>query len=219
MSHLITNEKARQIETNIVHALNQKAKNILSPVSLRSPRAVGDAVQEFLTQHLSSCIPAGIVHTYETGFQRRSMEDMAFDDKNGYYYAIDAKTHNINTNFNMPNLISVRRLANFYMNDKNFFNILIVEYEVKNSQIHYTKCHFRPIEQFSWDCLTFGALGWGQIQIANSNHLIFDTQKTRKQWMIKMCELIDVFYYVELGKITERKNWFCTIKDFWVKHK
>ena len=120
MSHLITNEKARQIETNIVHALNQKAKNILSPVSLRSPRAVGDAVQEFLTQHLSSCIPAGIVHTYETGFQRRSMEDMAFDDKNGYYYAIDAKTHNINTNFNMPNLISVRRLANFYMNDKNF---------------------------------------------------------------------------------------------------
>ena len=39
------------------------------------------------------------------------MEDLAFKDLNGKYYAMDVKTHNLDTNFNMPNLISVKRLA------------------------------------------------------------------------------------------------------------
>ena len=41
------------------------------------------------------------------------MEDFAFTDADNNYYAIDCKTHDIDTHFNMPNLISVRRLANF----------------------------------------------------------------------------------------------------------
>lgn len=215
---LITNSEYQEIERNIIKMLNHQGQKIVSPISLQSPRAIGDAVQDFLSQYLCSCIPAGIIQHYETGFQRRSMEDMAFYDRNDYYYAVDAKTHNKNTAFNMPNLISVKRLANFYMNDKNFFNILIIEYTIEKNKIRYSNCHFNPIEQFSWDCLTLGALGWGQIQIANSNHLIFNPALSRKEWMMKMCEMLEIFYQEELGKIGERITWFHSIKNFWKQH-
>ena len=34
-----------------------------------------------------------------------------------------------------------------------------------------------------WSCLTVGALGWGQIQIKNSNNIVISEQYTKKQWM------------------------------------
>ena len=80
----------------------------------------------------------------------------------------------------MPNLISVRRLARFYENDTNTYLLLIVEYELTPAGLHYTGCHFYPIEHIRWECLTLGALGWGQIQIANANHILFDTTQTRQ---------------------------------------
>ncbi len=218
MPSLITSEISKKIEDNILTLLNKQAQELVSPFSLSSPRAIGDAVQEFLSDSLPQCVPSNIVQSFEKGFQRRSMEDMAFYDTNDYYYAIDSKTHNSNTMFNMPNLISVRRLANFYRNDTNFFNILIVEYEVSNKKISYSNCHFRPIEHYSWDCLTLGALGWGQIQIANSNNLIFDDKVSRKEWMLNMCNMMELFYQEEMGKLSKRITWFQGIKDFWENH-
>jgi hypothetical protein len=205
--------------TNVLKLLNEKGQNIVNARSLHSPRAIGDAVQEFLSEQngLQKCIPQKYLCSFENDFERRSMEDMAFFDTNKRYYAVDCKTHNLKTVFNMPNLISVRRLANFYKNDTNVFCILIVEYEVQNNHIQYTQCHFKPIEAFSWDCLTIGALGWGQIQIANANVLKFNNDIDRKTWMLQLCNLLDVFYDEEVSKIGERKKWFKDIKDFWAK--
>ena len=216
MDTLITLKIASEIEGNILQLLNANAANIVSNVSLDSPRAVGDAVQEFLAEHLMQCIPSEVLESFEKDFQRRSMEDMAFYDKNKNYYAVDVKTHNKGTLFNMPNLISVKRLATFYKNDTNFLYILFVEYKIENSGIHYLNCHFRPIEGFDWSCLTMGALGWGQIQIANSNNLQFCTP-VRKNWMLRLCDVIDQFYETEMGKIRERKTWFESIRNFWKK--
>ncbi|MBQ6966020.1 MAG: hypothetical protein IJP82_10120 [Bacteroidaceae bacterium] len=203
----------------VLKLLNEKGQHLVSERSLHSPRAVGDAVQEFLGEQngLQQCIPQNMLQSFESEFERRSMEDMAFYDINQQYYTVDCKTHNLNTVFNMPNLISVRRLANFYKNDTNVFCILIVEYEVKRKSIHYTNCHFKPIEAFSWDCLTIGALGWGQIQIANANVLKFEANPNRKAWMLQLCDLLDTFYDEEINKIGERKLWFKDIKEYWTQ--
>lgn len=203
----------------VLKLLNDKGQQIVNKRSLNSPRAVGDAVQLFLSEKggLKRCIPKEFLKSFETDFERRSMEDMAFFDKNNQYYAVDCKTHNLSTSFNMPNLISVRRLANFYKNDENTFCILIVAYDVEDGKINYKECFFKPIEAFSWDCLTIGALGWGQIQIANANKLIFNEVINRKEWMLQLCNNIEMFYDEEISKIDERKNWFNDIKDYWRK--
>ncbi len=198
--------------------LRENAANIVTGSSLSSPRAVGDAVQDYLgNQGLSTVLSAyGIDVASEFG--RRAMEDMAFKDQNGNYYAVDVKTHNVDTDFNMPNLISVKRLATFYKNDdKNNFCILIVSYKVIDGNITYQNCHLKRIENFNWSCLTLGALGWGQIQITNANNLLFleNDPTIRKSWMLKLCDKLFTFYDEEISKIGERKTWFSSIKSYW----
>ncbi len=204
------------ISKTILQELNLNATNIVSDLSLNSPRAVGDAVQEYLAEKGLPKILKEYGINVNDEFGRRAMEDMAFKDSNNNYYAVDVKTHNIETAFNMPNLISVKRLATFYRNDsKNNFCILLVSYTIKNTQIQYESCIFKRIESFDWDCLTLGALGWGQIQIANANNLKFTPTTDRKQWMSALCNNISLFFDSEINKIGERKLWFNSMKKYW----
>ena len=205
-----------RLSNKILEILNRDGENIVSSNSMSSPRSIGDAVQEFLAEGgLEEALSEVGISSVRSGATRRSMEDVSFEDNDGLYYAVDVKTHNLETQFNMPNLISVRRIANFYKDDNNTFCILIVAYRVIDNRLIYEDCYFKPIEAFSWNCLTLGALGWGQIQIANANTLIFNESIDRKQWMLDMCDKLEIFYNEEIGKIGERKNWFSNIKIEW----
>jgi hypothetical protein len=204
---------AEELLKNLIY----NASSIVSTTSLSSPRAVGDAVQDYLAEIGLCSVLASYGVNVESEFSRRAMEDMAFKDPKGKYYAVDVKTHNLDTDFNMPNLISVKRLATFYKNDdNNHFCILIVEYKISGDKIDYKNCYFKSIESFNWSCLTLGALGWGQIQIANANRLDFNNC-TRKAWMLKLCDKLEAFYDEEIAKIGERKAWFQTIRNYWEK--
>ena len=143
------------------------------------------------------------------------MADLAFTDVDNNYYMIDVKTHNTSTHFNMPNLTSVHRLARQYEDDRIFFVILLVEYSVENGHLKFTSVRFVPIEHLKWDCLTIGALGWGQIQIANSNIIHIDRSITRKEWMLALCDELDAFYPKEIAKITDRMSYFSKVRTFW----
>lgn len=207
-----------QLSSALLDVLKNKGTDIVNRNLLSSTRAVGDAVQTFIT---TVALPEVLKeHSIDVNdaFSRRAMEDAAFFDGDGNYFAVDVKTHNKSTTFNMPNLISVRSLAKFYQNnDRNYFCLLIVEYDVVDGHIKYESCRFQPIEGLSWECLTLGALGWGQIQIANANKIIYleAAKINRKQWMITMCEQLALFYDEEILKIGERKSWFAQIKQSW----
>jgi hypothetical protein len=117
------------------------------------------------------------------------MADLAFEDDNGFYYVIDVKTHRLSTKFNMPNLTSVERLARFYESDKNVFAVLMVAYDVEGTRVEVERVTFVPIEFLGWDCLTIGALGWGQIQIANSNVLTVNPGWGSSRVDLQACKL------------------------------
>ena len=143
------------------------------------------------------------------------MADLAFYDADGFYYIVDVKTHRLDTKFNMPNLTSVERLARFYEDDKNYFVILLIAYNLEGVRVTVNKVHFVPIEFLSWECLTIGALGWGQIQIANSNKIVIIPRNSRKEWMIDLCDTLLEFYPSEIGKIGERIEHFKKVKQRW----
>jgi len=202
------------IENNLKKLLNE-CKDLKNPRIIASPRAVGDTVQEILEEKMPSCFPEGLIQNFEKGFPRRSMQDIAFNDMSGNCYYVDIKTHNKNTDFNMPNLTSVERLSRFYENDKNFFVILLAEYQTTKSDIEFERVRLIPIEHLKWDCLTIGALGWGQIQIANANIVNIDSSQSRKQWMLGLCDALSEFYPKEITKINKRMKYFSGVRDFW----
>jgi hypothetical protein len=143
------------------------------------------------------------------------MADLAFTDRDGFYYVVDVKTHRLETHFNMPNLTSVERLARFYEDDNNYFVVLMVKYAIAGTSVNVDRVHFVPIEFLSWDCLTIGALGWGQIQIANANIININEGYSRKNWMIELCDVMSEFYPREIGKINDRIDYFQRVRQRW----
>jgi len=215
-SSLFYTEEYKKIENKIKSFLNSQ-EGFLSPHTLSSTRATGDAIQDLLAENFRT-IMIGHIKEYSSDFARRAMADLAFTDKDGFYYIVDVKTHRLETHFNMPNLTSVERLARFYEDDKNYFVVLIIAYNLRKARVNVQKVHFVPIEFLSWDCLTIGALGWGQIQIANSNNIIV-TPQSRKKWMLELCDTLFEFYPNEINKINDRIKYFKKVKQYWENKK
>lgn len=205
------------LEKKIFDFLHEQT-DFLSPRTINSPRAVGDAIENILVEKFGTIL-GDLAKEYSSTFARRAMADLAFTDKDDFYYVVDVKTHRLDTKFNMPNLTSVERLARFYEDDKNYFVILKVDYKVEKPNVIIEKVTFTPIEFLSWDCLTLGALGWGQIQIANANTVNLIPHNKRKNWMIKMCDNLLEFYPKEILKINARIDHFKKIKKYWQSKK
>jgi hypothetical protein len=188
--------------------------DFLSSRTVSSPRAVGDAIQVILSENFQALL-GNLVAEYSAEFARRAMADLAFTDQDGFYYVVDVKTHRQETSFNMPNLTSVERLARFYEDDKNYFVVLLAKYTVRETRVVVSKVQFLPIEFLAWNCLTIGALGWGQIQLANANVINVNESYSRKTWMLELCDVMLEFYPREIGKIQDRTNYFTRVKRHW----
>ncbi|MGH7989691.1 MAG: hypothetical protein ACREDS_05780 [Limisphaerales bacterium] len=216
-SPIFTSGAYKTIEEKVLHLLNKQA-DFLSADTAGSTRAAGDAIQSIIEDNFEEILGK---HggEYSASFARRAMADLAFKDKPNNYYVVDVKTHREETAFNMPNLTSVDRLARFYEDDANFFVMLMVKYGVSGTKVKVSKVHFVPIEYLKWSCLTLGALGAGQIQIANSKHIEIDPAKSRRSWMLEFCDNVLQFYPREIVKINKRIGKFEKVKEFWLSKK
>ncbi len=213
-SKLFYAQTYRSVEDKIKSFLN-KYPDFLSNDTAASTRATGDAIQHILEENFQSIIGT-FSKQYSAGFARRAMADLAFTDHDNFYYVIDVKTHRLETKFNMPNLTSVERLARFYEDDTNYYVVLMVAYNIVSGiHIQVEKVYFVPIEFLSWECLTIGALGWGQIQIANANNIIVNHEYSRKKWMLELCDTLFEFYPQEIGKVKNRIEYFKKVKKQW----
>lgn len=204
----------QEIQQKVLTLINTYP-DFLSPNTAFSPRAVGDAIENILADSFDFIL-GDWSSEYSASFARRAMAALAFKDKSGFYYVVDVKTHCTDTKFNMPNLTSVERLTRFYEDDTNYFILLMVHYHVSNTKVNVTDVKFVPIEFLDWSCLTIGALGWGQIQIANANQITISANYSRKKWMLELCDSLLEFYPKEIAKIGEKIEHFQKVRDFWL---
>lgn len=187
----------------------------MSKGTAQSTRAVGDAIENLVANNFEAIL-GDDCSKYDAKFARRAMADIAFTDVDDLYYVIDVKTHRTDTNFNMPNLTSVQRLSKLYEDDDNHFVLLMVSYTIDETKALVSEVKFVPIEFLGWDCLTIGALGWGQIQIANSNNVTVNPGYSRRTWMLEFCDVVLQFYPKEISKIGERISHFEKVRDYWL---
>ncbi len=215
-SPLFEPQTREAIERKVRDVLNEQA-DFLSADTAESTRAAGDAIQSIIEDNFATIL-GDLVGEYSASFARRAMADLAFKDKANNYCVVDVKTHREGTAFNMPNLTSVDRLARFYEDDSNYFVMLMVKYAVRGTKVTVRQVHFVPIEHLKWNCLTLGALGTGQIQIADSKRIEIDPHQKRRAWMLEFCDTVLAFYPREIAKITRRIGKFDRVKEFWLAH-
>lgn len=213
-SSIFYTDKYVEVQDAIVQLLNNQA-DFLSVRTASSTRAVGDAIQAIVAENFQAIL-GDVCKEYSDVFARRAMADLAFTDTDDFYYVVDVKTHRHETAFNMPNLTSVERLARFYEDDKNYFVILLVKYSVEGTKVTVMATNFVPIEFLSWESLTVGALGWGQIQIANARYVDVRSGYPRRKWMLEFCDVMLSFYPKEVEKIEKRLSYFMKMKERWL---
>lgn len=125
-SRLFFSSAYNSIEQTTLNLLNSQ-QNFLSPHTLHSTRAAGDAIENIIADSFDTILGDWCAE-YSSSFARRAMADIAFTDVDGFYYVVDVKTHRTDTRFNMPNLTSVERLSRFYEDDLNYFVLLLASY-------------------------------------------------------------------------------------------
>jgi len=211
---LFSDSRYEQVQAGL-HAMLSAHLAGLRPFLLQSPRAAGDRIQDLLADK-SPAVLGDWCTNYEACFARRAMADLAFEDSVGCYYRVDVKTHRKDSSFNMPNLVSVERLSRFYEDDRNYFVILLVSYEIVGGEPRIDEPLLMPIEHLSWDSLTIGALGWGQLQIKNVNELRSDRSQSRRAWMLRLCQALLDFYPLEIAKIHDRVAYFERVYQQWL---
>ena len=86
---------------------------------------------------------------------------------------------------------------------------------VDGTRVTVDEIHFVPIAFLRWSCLTVGALGWGQIQIANTNRIEINRSATRKTWMLELCDTMLEFYPREIAKINDRIDFASKVRRTW----
>ena len=192
--------------------------SFLSEQTSGSPRATGDAIESLIAARFDQFL-GDWCKEYSSSFARRSMADLAFKDKEGFYCLVDVKTHREDTGFNMPNLTSVERLSRLYEDDSNVFSVIMVKYHINKNNVMVSDVMFSPIEFLGWECLTVGALGWGQIQIANSNNITINHGYSRKEWMLSFCDRLLEFYPKEIEKINNRMEGFVMFDPIGIQRK
>ena len=212
-SQLFHTDRFKAIDLQIAELINGHP-DFLSTQTAPSTRAVGDALQTIISENFQPIL-GDLCREYSAQFARRAMADLAFYDTDDLYYVVDVKSHRLDTHFNMPNLTSVERLARFYEDDSNYFSVLMIQYSIEQTRIRAHQVYFVPIEFLSWSCLTIGALGWGQIQIANAKTIDINEGYSRKQWMLEFCDVLLEFYPKEIGKIGSRIEHFKKVKLRW----
>jgi len=167
-------------------------------------RGIADIIEQDVSKIILNLKSRIIKESYEAK-SKRSIEDVGLITNDYDDVKIDIKTHDIESELSMPNLISIARLKKFYENDRNLLVYVFVKYVNHGNNVQVLEVKVRPIEQLNWECLTIGNLGKGQLQITDMNKVSFQNFMTRKDWMERLSYDAVIYYQKLIDKI--QNNW------------
>ena len=131
----------------------------------------------------------------------RTIEDVSFDD-----VLIDIKTRDINRDFSMPNLISIKRLKK----TPNPIYYCFVDYYIDENYplVHIENVHIRNIESIDWSALKIQNLGLGQLQLVDDSLPLYNNSV--KDWYDDLDKYAIEFFEKQIIKFEKmKKNWVC----------
>ena len=140
-------------------------------------RGVGDIVEAHVRQLIIDNYPNA---RYPSS--PRSIEDVELQLEE-VLLKLDIKTHNLDASFSRPNLISIKRLNDYYKDPNNSLAYIFVSYKFDKDRIEIFDISVAYIEHIKWSSLSIGNLGKGQLQVSNMHKIEFDCNQKRDKWI------------------------------------
>ena len=177
---------------------NKLAQNlngtVLPKPSSRNQRAYADLIEE------TACALAAVEYfgNYVAARSVRSPEDFML--KLDKAYLVDVKTRQLNTQFNMPNLISVDRLDKILSDPTQDLYYWFIDYEVLDSgDCAIRHSEIRAVWTLPWQAVAIQNLGKGQLQIKDWSKLDIYLDD-RSSWLQDLRTARKVFYLKQADK-------------------
>ena len=168
-------------------------------------RGIADRIEDIVCSQVMKLKSTGLV--VEAATSKRSIEDIQI--KQGLeLYKIDIKSHDVNSDFSMPNLVSIDRLRKFYEKDTNFLVYIFVDYKTVGTTTTIEKIEVRLVEELDWSIVAIQNLGKGQLQIKNMNSDLVFITPNRAVWMATLKTNATNYYNKLIQKIERyKKEW------------
>lgn len=169
-------------------------------------RGVADQIEALISEIASKAkLPEG--YRYEKARSKRSVEDFSFrsSSKSLWY---DVKSHDVNGEFCMPNLVSIDRCRKVLKDDSQDIIYIFVAYEVDevNEKVNIKEIEFRPIHTLDHSCLAIQNLGMGVLQIKNAHKVLYFYSEGRYNWMVELSSMAVAFYEKQVTKFERMKT-------------
>lgn len=136
---------------------------------------------------------------------KKSMEDVSVVSE-GVTYMLDPKSHNIDSEFSMPNLSSISRIKKLFDNNKKEMMYVFVDYKIDEQVVRIEKIKVLFLWELDMSMLGIGALGKGQLQIKNLNKELVITNEGKKVWYGKLKTEVKDYLAKQIKKIEKQKK-------------
>jgi len=165
-------------------------------------RGIGDEIEARIINKLSS------KKEYSEPSGKKSTGDFSLNINNENNM-IDIKSHNVDSDMSMPNLISISKLDKIIdNNEKLYYNIIsykVVEHDNFN-EVKIINNHVLNIYELNVEKLSIGNLGNGQLQIKNLNNNDIETNYDKDKFINGYKKLKKEFYNKQINKFTKKLN-------------
>lgn len=168
-------------------------------------RSIGDLIEHKVKKILMSLHSSDLVKECLEPRSKKSIEDMSIVGTDNVRYYIDSKSHNINSDFSMPNLTSVEKLRNLLQNNKEELIYVFVSYESNGQNVNIITIDVKYVWELSFEMLRIGSLGKGQLQISNMNKELNFTTVGKKNWFDELKTNVNKYHEQRINQIKKDK--------------
>lgn len=189
------------IKEHIKNTLLEKLTNF-ETIAGGEQRTYGDLLQSKAVDILFDSKNDLVTET-KRAKSKRTMEDVTLISQKKLFY-IDIKTHNLDSEFSMPNLTSINRIRKVFNSDKKELVYALVSYVLENDMLIVKDVEVFFIWELDPTILTVGALGLGQLQIKDANKELIFTTIGKVNWYSEYVKLVQVYLQKQKIKIEQQ---------------
>ena len=162
-------------------------------------RTVGDLIESKVSEILFNS-NSELISEKRAPRSKKSIEDVTLVS-NGITYYIDPKTHDVRSDFSMPNFTSVDKIKKLFLSNDKELIYVFVSYNITDRTVLIGDIKVFFIWELDMSILGVGALGKGQLQIKNANKDLVFTQQGKEGWYGGFKLLVQEFLKKQLVKI------------------
>ena len=165
-------------------------------------RTVGDLIESKVSEILKNT-SSDLITEIRAPRSKKSIEDVTLVSS-GITYYIDPKTHDVNSDFSMPNLTSIEKIKKLFLKSTEELVYVFVSYRIQEGVINIVDVKVFFIWELDISILGIGALGKGQLQIKNANESLVFTSKGKENWYDDFKKVVQVYLKKQITKIKKQ---------------